>query len=81
MCRTLTGRFKPVAAHRIGRSAYLEGRAYPWRVECMFAGRHGQVALDHVRSLSEKRFLRLLGRLDEATSQEILRQLQEMFRP
>ncbi len=57
------------------------GRTYPWRVDCVFAGKPGQVALDHLRSLSERRFLRLLGRLDEPTCQEILRQLQEMFHP
>ncbi len=57
------------------------GRSYPWRVECVFGGKPGQVALDHIRSLSERRFLRLLGKLDEATSQEILRQLQDMFSP
>lgn len=57
------------------------GRPYPWRVECVFDGRPGQVALDHIRSLSEGRFRRLLGRLDGATCEKILRQLQEMFRP
>lgn len=57
------------------------GSTYPWRVECLFDGKPGHVALDHIRALSEKRFLRLLGRLDQAACQEILRQLQEMFRP
>jgi mRNA interferase MazF len=56
------------------------GRPYPWRVDCEFGGKPGQVALDHVRSLTEGRFLRLLGKLDDATCQEILRQLQELFR-
>ncbi|MBE0541569.1 MAG: type II toxin-antitoxin system PemK/MazF family toxin [Verrucomicrobia bacterium] len=58
-----------------------KGRSYPWRVECVFDGRPGQVALDHIRSLPEKRFLRLLGTLDAVACQEILRQLHEMFRP
>jgi len=56
-----------------------QGRPYPWRVECLFDGKPGQVALDHIRGLSERRFLRLLGTLDEGTCQEILRQLREMF--
>lgn len=56
-----------------------QGRAYPWRVECRFDGRPGQVALGHLRGLSEHRFLRRLGKLDEATGAEILRQLRAMF--
>jgi mRNA interferase MazF len=55
------------------------GRPYPWRIECVFAGKPGQVALDHIRSLSETRFLRQLGILDAQTGEEILRQLREMF--
>ena len=68
---------------RTGLAAPLtsRGRPYPWRVQCVFAGKPGQVALDHVRSLSETRFLRLIGMLDQPTCQEILRQLQEMFSP
>jgi mRNA interferase MazF len=54
---------------------------YPWRVECLFDGKPGQVALDHLRSLSERRFFRQLGRLDHLTGDEILRQLREMFSP
>jgi mRNA interferase MazF len=51
----------------------------PFRIPCRFAGVEGQVALDHIRSLSTKRLLRLLGRLDKTASEEVLRQLQEMF--
>lgn len=56
-----------------------KGHPYPWRVDCAFAGKPGQVALDHIRSLSEGRFLRLLGRLDEATCRQVLERLHEMF--
>lgn len=56
-----------------------KGRPYPWRVECVFNGRAGQVALDHIRSLTETRFLRLLGKLDEATCRALLERLREMF--
>lgn len=53
----------------------------PFRVPCRFAGVEGQVALDQIRSLSAKRLFRLLGKLDATSSQEVLRQLQEMFAP
>jgi mRNA interferase MazF len=56
-----------------------KGRPYPWRVEWVFNAKPGQVALDHIRSLSAKRFPRLLGKLDEAACQELLRQLQDIF--
>ena len=58
-----------------------KGKPYPWRVECLFDGKAGQIALDHIRSLSEHRFLRLLGSLDAASCQEILAQLRDMFSP
>jgi len=57
------------------------GRPYPWRVECVFEGQPGQVALDHLRSMSEARFLRRLGELDTRVCEEVLRRLREMFRP
>lgn len=55
------------------------GFTAPFRVPCQFAGIEGQVALDHLRSLAKSRGLRRLGKLDEATSREILQQLREMF--
>ena len=51
----------------------------PFRVACQFAGIKGQVALDHLRSLSKDRCVRLLGVLDPSVGEQILSQLQEMF--
>ncbi len=51
----------------------------PFRVPCRFAGAEGQVALDHVRSLSKARCLRCLGTVDRLAGAELLRQLREMF--
>jgi mRNA interferase MazF len=56
------------------------GFAAPFRVSCQFAGVNGQVALDHLRSLSKSRCLRRLARLDASVSAELLRQLHEMFK-
>ena len=51
----------------------------PFRVPCRFGGVNGQVALDHLRSISKTRCVRRLGELDEATGNEILHQLRETF--
>jgi mRNA interferase MazF len=51
----------------------------PFRVPCRFAGVSGQVALDHVRSLSKPRCLRCLGSLDTEASKEVLTQMRAMF--
>ena len=51
----------------------------PFRVPCRFAGVNGQVALDHLRSLSKPRCLRCLGSLDAAVCEAILTQLREVF--
>jgi len=55
------------------------GFTAPFRVPCRFDRVSGQVALDHLRGFSKARCLRLLGKLDEAACQEILRQLRDMF--
>jgi len=55
------------------------GFTAPFRVPCQFASVSGQVALDHLRGLSKARCLRRLGNLDSQTSEEILRQLREVF--
>lgn len=55
------------------------GFSAPFRVPCRFAGVNGQVALDHVRSLSKQRCLRCLGTLDASASKDVLTQLRAMF--
>jgi mRNA interferase MazF len=51
----------------------------PFRVPCRFMEVSGQVALDHVRSLSKARCVRCLGSLEAPACQNILAQLREMF--
>lgn len=57
------------------------GFAAPFRVPCQFAGVQGQVALDHLRSLSKARCLRCLGSLDTQASEGIMTGLREIFSP
>lgn len=58
-----------------------QGQAYPTRVSCRFKGKHGQVALDQVRTVDRSRLIRRLGRLDPKSSSRVLEVLQEMFAP
>ena|SRR5665213_100391 len=52
----------------------------PFRVPCQFAGVTGQIALDHLRSLAKSRCIRRLDSLDTKVCDELLKQIQEMFR-
>jgi mRNA interferase MazF len=54
-------------------------RAYPSRVDCMFQGKAGQVALDHIRSVDKTRLVRKLGILEANTAQEVCARLGELF--
>ncbi|HEV2211551.1 MAG TPA: type II toxin-antitoxin system PemK/MazF family toxin [Verrucomicrobiae bacterium] len=55
------------------------GFSAPFRPPCRFAGVNGQIALDHLRSLSKPRCLRCLGSLHPTVCEAILTQLREMF--
>ena len=55
------------------------GRAYPFRVACLFAGTNGQIALDQMRTVDRSRLVRHLGRLDDETADVVLDRLQAMF--
>lgn len=56
-------------------------RSYPTRVQVMFDGRAGQVALDHIRTVDKSRLLRRLGRLRPEEGDAVLSVLQRMFAP
>lgn len=58
-----------------------KGRPYPTRVAVRFRRRAGQIVLDQIRTVDNSRLLKRLGRLDEATSRNILALLSEMFAP
>jgi len=57
------------------------GFSAPFRVSCRFGGVDGQIALDHIRSISKVRCARRLGELDTAVCVQLLSRLQEIFRP
>lgn len=54
-------------------------KPYPTRVNCIFDGKPGQVALDQIRSVDKVRFLRKMGVLDDPTCQQVCYLLQELF--
>lgn len=56
-------------------------REYRYRVPCRFQGKNGQIALDQIRSVDHKRFVRKLGRLDAKTAAKVLETMLEMFAP
>jgi len=55
------------------------GRAYPTRVDCRFQGKDGQVVLDQIRTVDQRRLVRHLGKIDDETKRAVLSVLAEMF--
>jgi mRNA interferase MazF len=53
---------------------------YPTRVNCIFEGRQGQLAVDQIRSVDKTRLIRKLGTLDEAVSKQICYTIVETFK-
>jgi mRNA interferase MazF len=58
-----------------------KGQAYPWRVPLTFRGKSGRIATDQLRTVDNERLLRRLGKLSDATAQQLLGVLAEMFAP
>jgi mRNA interferase MazF len=54
-------------------------RAYPTRVAVTFAGKHGQIALDQLRSVDRQRLLKKLGKVSPGTAHAVSSALVEMF--
>lgn len=55
------------------------GRAYPTRVPCKFKGKSGQVVLDQLRTVDDRRLVKKLGKLDRRAATRVLEVLAEMF--
>jgi mRNA interferase MazF len=55
------------------------GRPYPTRVPCRFLDTDGQIVLDQLRSVDQKRLVRRLGRLDRLVQSAVLARLAELF--
>jgi mRNA interferase MazF len=58
-----------------------KGRSYPTRVSIRFQRKTGRIVLDQIRTVDKTRLVRRLGRIDEATAQQVLALLGEMFAP
>jgi mRNA interferase MazF len=54
-------------------------KPYPHRVNCTFQNRKGQVALDHIRSVSKLRLIKKLGSMDDKISKRVCEILIEFF--
>lgn len=54
-------------------------KPYPQRVECVFQNKKGQIALDHIRSVSKLRLIKKLGVMDEKTCRQVCESLTEFF--
>lgn len=56
-------------------------RAYPFRVDCTFQKKKGQIALDQMRSLEKKRLIKKLGGFSATKMNSILSRLSTIFSP
>ena len=54
-------------------------KPFPHRVNCTFQNKTGQVALDHIRSVSKFRLIKKLGVMDEKTCRNVCETLTEYF--
>ncbi len=54
-------------------------KPYPHRVECIFQNKSGQIALDHIRSVSKLRLVKKLGIMDEKICRQVCETLTEFF--
>jgi mRNA interferase MazF len=55
------------------------GKAYPFRVPCVFDKKQGLIVLDQMRTVDRERLLRRLGAISEAELDSTLALLREMF--
>lgn len=54
-------------------------RPYPTRISLTFQRKHGQVALDQIRSVDRQRLVRRIGKVSSATAHAVSAVLIEMF--
>jgi len=56
-----------------------QGRPYPTRVECRFAGKDGLIVLDQIRTVDKARLVKRLGRISERASKAVTKLLLDIF--
>ncbi|MCP4298201.1 MAG: type II toxin-antitoxin system PemK/MazF family toxin [Proteobacteria bacterium] len=54
-------------------------RAFPFRVDCTFQNKNGQIALDQIRSLDKKKLVKKMGKFSTSKINEILSKLSMIF--
>lgn len=55
------------------------GKDYPTRVTCVFGDKQGQIVLDQIRTIDQKRLIKKLGTIDPETQLNVVTVLQKMF--
>ncbi|MCI5073304.1 type II toxin-antitoxin system PemK/MazF family toxin [bacterium] len=56
-----------------------KGRSYPTRIACSFSNKKGQIVLDQIRTIDQKRMIKKLGRIDLRVQKKVSTLLVEMF--
>ena len=56
-----------------------KGQAYPSRIACEFDGKAGQIVLDQLRTVDQRRLVRRLGQIDEPAQRTVVATLVKML--
>lgn len=56
-----------------------QGRHYPTRIACKFAGKDGLIVLDQIRTIDKTRLVKRLGRIGAPAGKAVTTLLLEMF--
>jgi len=56
-------------------------RGWPTRIQLVFQGKTGEIALDQIRAVDKTRRIKRLGKLDRRTASIVLDSLGELFAP
>jgi mRNA interferase MazF len=54
-------------------------RGYASRVSCVFDSRPGEIVLDRIRAVDKYRLIKMMGKIQDSESQQVLTVLQDMF--
>lgn len=54
-------------------------RGYASRVNCVFDGKSGEIALDQIRAVDKNRLIKMMGKIQDSECQQMLSVLQDMF--
>jgi len=56
-----------------------KGRKYPTRISCTFQGKRGQIILDQIRTVDQKRLVKKLGAISKEAQDKTINVLQDLF--